>query len=95
MSMLNPVHPGEILREDVFEPLEIGVKAAAEHLGVSRVQLSRVLNLHAGISTELAMRLEKAGVSTARQWLAVQANYDLWKAGQIKQKLVVKKFHFA
>lgn len=73
----NPPHPGEILREDVLEPLDLGVSEAAEKLGVSRVALSRVLNGKAGISPTLALRLEAAGVSTARFWMNLQTNYAL------------------
>lgn len=75
--MKNPPHPGEILREDVFEPLQLAVNEAAEKLGVSRVALSRVLNGKAGISPALALRLEAAGVSTARFWMNLQTNYAL------------------
>ena len=77
MVMLNPVHPGEILREDVIGELGMSVVDAAARLGISRVALSRVLNGHARISPNLAWRLESAGVSTARAWLAMQASYDL------------------
>lgn len=75
--MTNPVHPGEILREDVLADLGLSVSDAATRLGVSRVTLSRVLHGHARISPNLAIRLEEAGVSTARAWLAMQAAYDL------------------
>lgn len=75
--MKNPVHPGEILREDVIGELGISVGEAASRLGVSRVTLSRVLHGHARISSNLAVRLEAAGVGTARAWLAMQAAYDL------------------
>lgn len=78
-------HPGEILKETVFEPLELSVTEAAERLALSRVALSRVLNGKAGISPDLALRLEKAGVSTARFWINLQANYDLWVAMQHEQ----------
>ncbi|MFG1298009.1 HigA family addiction module antitoxin [Xanthobacter sp. V13C-7B] len=78
--MKNPPHPGELLREDVLVPLELQVTDAAERLGISRVSLSRVLNGRAGISPDLAIRLERAGVSTARFWITLQANYDLAKA---------------
>jgi len=78
-------HPGEILKETVFEPLELSVTEAAERLAMSRVALSRVLNGKAGISPGLALRLEKAGVSTARFWINLQANYDLWVAMQHEQ----------
>jgi antitoxin HigA-1 len=75
--MKNPPHPGEILREDVFEPLGLAVSEAAVKLGVSRVALSRVLNGKAGISPVLALRLEAAGVSTARFWMNLQTNHAL------------------
>ena len=78
--MKNPPHPGELLREDVIAELGLTVTEAAERLGMSRVAFSRVLNGKAGVSPDLAIRLEQAGVSTARAWLAMQANYDLAQA---------------
>lgn len=78
-------HPGEILKETVFETLDLSVTEAADRLAMSRVALSRVLNGKAGISPDLALRLEKAGVSTARFWINLQANYDLWMAMQHEQ----------
>jgi addiction module HigA family antidote len=75
--MKNPVHPGAILREDVLADLGISVSDAAKSLGVSRVTLSRVMNEHARISPNLALRLEAAGVGTARAWLAMQTAHDL------------------
>ena len=77
IMMKNPVHPGEILREDVLGDLGLGVAEAASRLGVSRVALSRVLHCHARISPNLAIRLEEAGVGTARAWLAMQTAHDL------------------
>ncbi len=81
-------HPGEILKETVFAPLDLSVTESARRLFMSRVALSRVLNGKAGISPELALRLEKAGVGTARFWMSLQANYDLWVAMQRKQPAV-------
>lgn len=75
--MKRPIHPGELIREDVLEHLGLSVTDAAEALGVSRVALSRVVNERAGVSANLALRLELAGVSTARLWLDLQAAYDL------------------
>lgn len=83
--MKSPPHPGELLREDVLVPLRLSVTAAAERLGMSRVALSRVLHGRAAISPDLAVRLERAGASTARAWLAMQANYDLSQAMQREQ----------
>jgi antitoxin HigA-1 len=78
--MKNPPHPGETLLEDVLAPLGLGVTQAAQKLGMSRVALSRVVNGRAGISADPAIRLETAGVSNARFWLALQSAYDLAKA---------------
>lgn len=83
--MHNPPHPGEVLREDVIAPLDLSVTDAADRLAMSRVALSRVLNGKAGISPDLAVRLEQAGAGTAQAWVAMQANYDLWQALQHEQ----------
>jgi len=57
--------------------LDLQLSEAADRLGISRVALSRVLREHARISPGLAIRLEVAGVGTARHWLAMQTTYDL------------------
>lgn len=88
MIMKNHPHPGEILREDVLVPLNIDVTDAAQRLGMARSTLSRIVNGHSGISVDLAIRLERAGVGTARSWLALQSNYELSKALERKQPVV-------
>ncbi len=84
MTMFNPPHPGETLREDVLPALGLTVTDAAAQLGVTRAALSRVLNGRAAISPEMALRLEGwLGVEnggSADAWIAHQAAYDLWKA---------------
>ncbi|WP_241052569.1 HigA family addiction module antitoxin [Achromobacter xylosoxidans] len=76
---------GEVVREDVIAPLGLSVTDAADRLAMSRVAMSRVLNGKAGISPDLAVRLEQAGAGTAQAWVAMQANYDLWQALQHEQ----------
>lgn len=88
--MKTPPHPGTMLKADVLAPLALGVTAAAHKLGMSRVALSRVVNGRAGISPDLAIRLERAGVSTARFWLALQSAYDLAQALNREQPQVEK-----
>jgi addiction module HigA family antidote len=87
--MHNHPHPGELLREDVLVPLGIEVTDAANRLGISRTSLSRVINGHAGISPDLAVRLERAGVASARFWMTLQANYELCRAEQRPQPAVI------
>jgi len=83
-QMHNPPHPGETLREDVLPALRLTVTEAAEQLGVTRAALSRVLNGHAAISPQMALRIERwLGVENggrADMWIAQQAAYDLWQA---------------
>ena len=80
-QMHNPPHPGESLREDVLPALGLSVSEAARQLGVSRVQLSRVLHGHAPVSPNLALRLELwLSGPTADVWLRMQLAYDLWQA---------------
>ena len=86
--MMNPCHPGELLRENLIEALGLSITEAAEKLEMSRVALSRVLNCHAAISPSLALRLEAAGLSSARAWLAMQMNYDLAKAKKENQPVI-------
>ncbi|EFL91149.1 addiction module antitoxin [Candidatus Regiella insecticola LSR1] len=85
MKMHNPPHPGELLREGVLKPMNMKVADLARRLGMSRVSLSRVVNGHAAISSDLAVRLERAGLSTARVWMGLQADYDLWQAENREQ----------
>lgn len=83
MAMFNPPHPGSVLKEDVLPELGISVTDAAMQLGVSRVALSRLINGKAGMSADMAIRLEAwmKGPS-AESWVRMQAEYDLWQARQ-------------
>jgi antitoxin HigA-1 len=76
MPMKNPNHPGDIIR-DCLDELGVNVTDSAKALGVSRAALSRVINRKAGVSAEMAVRLEKAIGRTADFWLRLQLNYDL------------------
>lgn len=76
MSAFNHPQPGTTIRVDIIEFLGLSVDDAAEKLGVSPVALIHVLNGQSAISPVLASCLEQAGFSTARFWLALQAEYD-------------------
>jgi antitoxin HigA-1 len=91
MAMFNPPHPGEIIREDCLKPLDMSVTAAAEWLGVSRQSLSELLNGRSGVSANMAIRLEKAGWSTAETWVGAQAAHDLWQAKQHADSIKVAR----
>ena len=91
MQMYNPPHPGEVIKELCLEPLDLTVTKAAEALGVSRKTLSAILNGHAGISPEMAIRLSIAFDTSAESWLNQQLQYDLWRARQEHQNMKVER----
>jgi addiction module HigA family antidote len=94
MSMHDPAHPGEILRELIIEPLELTVTDVAEHLNVSRKTLSKVINGRGAITPEMSLRLEIAfNKPSADHWLRLQNAYDLWIARQDELVLEVEPYH--
>ena len=85
-----PVHPGEILREDVLPALGLSVSEAARRLGVSRQQLHRILACTHPISTEMALRVGKFAGNGAGLWLRMQQAHDLWHTEQRMKNELVK-----
>ena len=73
MAMKNPPHPGLAVRHDCLEPLGLSVTKGALVLGVSRKQLSDIVNCRSGISPEMAIRLDKAFGGGAETWYRLQA----------------------
>lgn len=92
MPMKNPPHPGRSVKENCLDPLGLNVTEASKVLGVARHTLSRVLNGHAAISPEMAIRLEKAGWSSADFWLSRQTAYDLAQARKGEDRIQVKRY---
>ena len=91
MPMKNPPHPGLSVRHDCLEPLGLSVTEAAQKLGVSRKQLSDVVNGHSGISPEMAIRLDKAFGGDANTWYRLQAAYDLAQAIKQADRIKVER----
>ena len=81
MDMHNPAHPGEVLT-GWLEDLGLSVTAAAQHLGISRVMLSRILHGHAAVSADMDLRLSEALGTSPGLWLRMQGQRDLWEARQ-------------
>ena len=79
MSMRNPSHPGELIRESI-QAQGWTVAQCAEHLGVTRNTLSRLLNGHAGVSPMMALALERIGWSDAEHWVRMQGSFELAQA---------------
>ena len=91
MAMKTPPHPGLSVRHDCLEPLGLSVTKAAKKLGISRKQLSAIVNGHSGISPEMAIRLDKAFGGSADTWFRLQAAYDLAQAKKTADRIKVER----
>ena len=91
LHMKNPPYPGLSIRHDCLEPLELTVTEAAKKLGVSRKQLSNIVNGHSGISPQMAIRLDKAFGGGANTWYRLQAAYDLAQAMKQADQIKVER----
>lgn len=92
MLSKDPPHPGEMIRDLCITPLGLTVTQAAEGLGVTRKTLSRLLNGHAGISPEMAIRLSKAFGHSPESWLQRQVQYDLAQVTAKQKEIIVKPY---
>ncbi|HAO19784.1 MAG: addiction module antidote protein, HigA family [Desulfobacteraceae bacterium IS3] len=82
-----PVHPGEVLREDVIKPLDMTIKEAARRLKVSRQSLSDLLHCKVSMTPEMAIRIARATKTTPESWLNMQIKLDIWTAGQLPDEI--------
>lgn len=89
------VHVGDWLKTEIVEPANIGVKALADHLGVSRQAMSSLLNGKTGLSADMAIRFEKAFGVKADTLLRMQTSYELAQARQHEADIKVKKLPHA
>jgi len=82
---LPPVHPGEIIKEDILPSAGLSVTAAAKALGVSRQMLHDILAERRPLSAVMCLKVSRLFGSTPEFWMRVQASYDLKKAEQNKK----------
>lgn len=94
MAMHKPPHPGEFIRAVYMEPFGIKGRQLSIKLGVSPSTLNRLIKGGSGISSEMALRLSKALGRSAKSWLSMQDNFDLWRAKQMVNLDAVEKIEF-
>ena len=92
MAIGNPVHPGDFIRTEVVEAHGLSVTGAAKVLGVSRPALSNLLNQHADLSGEMALRIEKAFGVNMDTLMRMQAAYDIAQARKDASKIRVRRY---
>jgi antitoxin HigA-1 len=90
MPMKNPPHPGDFIRTEIIEPAALSVTAAAA-LGVSRPTLSSLLNGKAGLSGDMALRIEKAFGVKMDTLMRMQAAYDIAQTRKRGEKIHVRR----
>lgn len=91
MRMKDPPHPGLSVRHDCLEPLGLSITEGAKALGVTRQAMNNLVSGKAGISAEMAIRLEKAFGGGAETWLRMQAAYDLAQVEKRVGKIKVRR----
>jgi addiction module HigA family antidote len=92
MSMKNPPHPGNLIRTEIIEALDLNVSQAAAILKVRRATLSDVLAGKAALSPEMALRIEKAFGPDMDHLLRMQLAYAVAKTRQHSRAISVKRY---
>ena len=93
MRMLNPPHPGAFIATEVIKPLGLSVAAAAKVLGVSRPALSNLLNGHADVSGDMALRIEQAFGVKMDTLMRMQSSYDIARTRERQHTIRVRRYH--
>lgn len=92
IRLKNPAHPGAFIRHDIIDPLGLSVTSAARVLGVTRPALSALLNEHADLSPEMALRVEKAFGVRMDTLMRMQNSLDIARARQRESEINVARF---
>ena len=90
--MKNPPHPGGLIRREVIEPLGLTVSDAAAILDVTRQALSLLLNERTNLSSEMALRIEKAFGPKMDHLMRMQLAFDLARQREQEKTLKVKRY---
>jgi addiction module HigA family antidote len=85
-KMLAPIHPGEIIQEEVLTPLDMSVNQLAKALAIDTARLNEIVRGRRGITADTALRLARYLGNSPEFWLKLQVHYELRVARQEKQK---------
>ena len=93
MPIKNPPHPGDFIRTEIIGPAGLSVTAAAAALGISRPTLSSLLNGKAGLSGDMALRIEKAFGVKMDTLMRMQSSYDIAQTRKREKQIRVQRIH--
>lgn len=91
MPIKNPSHPGDFIRTEIIQPAGLSVTAAAALLQVSRPALSSLLNSRAGLSGDMALRIEKAFGVKMDTLMRMQAAYNIAQTRKREKQIRVHR----
>ena len=83
-KLLPPVHPGEVILEDVLKPFDMSVNQLSKALAVDAARLNEIVRGRRGITADTALRLGRYLGTSAEFWLNLQKSYELRVARQAK-----------
>lgn len=89
---LPPAHPGTVLRDLFMNERNLNITDLAKGLGMTRANVSAVVNGRAGISPEMAVKLSAAFGNSATFWTNLQTNYELWHAERKVKRSTIRHF---
>lgn len=92
-KILDPIHPGEILREEFLIPLGISINRLARDIVVPPGRISEIVNAKRGITADTALRLARFFGVSAQMWLGLQAEYDLRMARRVAGPEIERRIH--
>ena len=88
---LDPVHPGEILREEFLEPFELSVYELANEIHVPRSRVNDIVRGKRSITTDTALRLSRFFGTSAEFWIDLQTRHDLDVADRTSRKKIERE----
>lgn len=81
-----PIHPGEILRYEFIEPLNMTQQQLADAIGVTRVRINEIILGKRSITPDTAFRLARYFNTTPDFWIGMQIDIDMWDTLQQHKK---------
>jgi len=90
---LDPVHPGDVLREDFMKPLGLSAYAVAKAIGATPISISEIVRRKRGVSAEMAIKLGRFLNVSPELWMGIQADYDLELARNRSETEIFRRVH--
>jgi antitoxin HigA-1 len=90
---LDPVHPGDVLREDFMKPMGLSAYAVAKAIGAAPIAISQICRGKRNVSAEMALKLGRLFNVSPELWMGIQADYDLEVARLHSEKVIERNIH--